>query len=230
MDEDDKIRRNMVIFSSGILASAILELPFSSLVQVVLSATYKGPDNWKVWGLGLVILAYMALRYRFSSEGERYISEYEKDMASLRWKYLNELVQAQATYFTKTGREPKVFKGGLSDYVRGHETTVMRNNRNLTSIPRPILKTNLLEHMGGNWAYRVGVALAWQTIEHSSSSTGGIIDMLVEGREKLIVQVRTWLHCTFYSRASIVYLTPIILGLLAALLLCWRLLQIYLSF
>ena len=229
MDEDDKIRRNLVIFSSAILVSAVLDLPISALLTHFASTSYASPDGQKIWGIGLTILAYLAIRYRFSSEGEKYISERQRDMDSLHWSYLVELLKAQLDSYTKSGNEPRIFKGKLVEYVNSKTEEMLLRHTDLTKVPRPKLTPNIDERQGSEWEYSVRLQMNWQSSQIQSNAAGFSIDMLVDGREKIVMQIKTWCHCILYSRTSIVYLAPIFFGLVASLTLCWRLFQLYLA-
>lgn len=68
-DDDDKIRRNLVVMSVAILLVAFLDVP----VQQVLAKAFA--DNWKPslargWVAAFAVLFYFALRYRFDPKGE----------------------------------------------------------------------------------------------------------------------------------------------------------------
>lgn len=78
MDDDDKIRRNLMVTSAVIISVAwfdvslpdVLERLFSIKQQVGASATAVELSNWKVWLAALVVLGYMSWRYRWSDEME----------------------------------------------------------------------------------------------------------------------------------------------------------------
>jgi hypothetical protein len=71
-DEDDKVRRNLVVVSRVILATAFLELPVSGVIDLFASAPepFKAIPQSKFWAIGLTLLAYLLSRYRFSADGK----------------------------------------------------------------------------------------------------------------------------------------------------------------
>lgn len=76
MDDDDKIRRNLMVTSAVIIGAAwfdvslpdVLERLFSIKTPVGTGAVQL--SNWKVWLAALVALGYMGWRYRWSDEVE----------------------------------------------------------------------------------------------------------------------------------------------------------------
>lgn len=71
MDDNDKIRRNLVVTSTVVIAIAWLDIPIPLLIDRLTSLkTANGFEigPWKIWALVLVVLSYFAWRYRWSEE------------------------------------------------------------------------------------------------------------------------------------------------------------------
>lgn len=82
-DQDDHIRRNIVLVSSGILLAAWLELPGTSLLASVLpNGTQIAPH--KLWAVGFALLAYLGLRYQFTADGKEFQSQLNKQVRDFR--------------------------------------------------------------------------------------------------------------------------------------------------
>lgn len=82
-DQDDHIRRNIVLVSSGILLAAWLELPGSSLLSSVLpNGTEIAP--YKLWAVGYALLAYLGLRYKFSNDGKEFQAKLRAQVRDIR--------------------------------------------------------------------------------------------------------------------------------------------------
>ncbi|SEF28485.1 hypothetical protein ABL840_26800 [Variovorax sp. NFACC27] len=77
MDDDDKIRRNLIVTSAVIIGVAwfnvslpdVLERLFS--IKSAAGAQAVQVSDWKVWVAALAMLTYMAWRYRWSEEVEK---------------------------------------------------------------------------------------------------------------------------------------------------------------
>jgi len=78
MDDDDKIRRNLMVTSAVIIGVAwfdvslpdVLERLFSIKQQAGTPENVVQLSNWKVWLAALAVLGYMSWRYRWSDEME----------------------------------------------------------------------------------------------------------------------------------------------------------------
>lgn len=105
-DEDDKIRRNLVVVSSVILVSSFLKLPVSALIELFAksSEAFKAIPQADFWAIGLTVLVYLVARYRFSDEGEKTSSELEKTYALNRSSLLHVEVLRAQNIFNQTGR------------------------------------------------------------------------------------------------------------------------------
>jgi len=59
-DEEGKIRRNLMVFSTGILAVGILGIPISE--STLLGMNLKNVSPERAWGCAMVVLVYLTLR------------------------------------------------------------------------------------------------------------------------------------------------------------------------
>jgi len=64
-DEDSKVRRNLVVFSTMILVVTFLQVQPVKLIQEALKLQDLGIPPWKTWVMVALTLAY--LRYRFNT-------------------------------------------------------------------------------------------------------------------------------------------------------------------
>jgi hypothetical protein len=70
MDDDDKVRRNLVVASAAVILAWFLELPVQRLAAASKIDQWFPPPR-KVWLASLAVLVYLAWRYRFSDMGKR---------------------------------------------------------------------------------------------------------------------------------------------------------------
>jgi hypothetical protein len=66
-DEDDKIRRNLVVVSGGVLLGFIAGLPEGALIERVLGAK-DALNPARFWLAVLLVVLYLSYRYRFSRD------------------------------------------------------------------------------------------------------------------------------------------------------------------
>ena len=113
-DEDTKIRRNLLVVSSAILLTSWLDVPASSLFEKLFGGVHPQSEIWKFLVAELSVLIYLAIRYRFSSEGEGYVMASEEEWNKFRCFKSVDLTVARAHQFEKTGKEPSIFSNQLS--------------------------------------------------------------------------------------------------------------------
>jgi hypothetical protein len=220
-DEDDKVRRNLVMVSSAILISAWLEVPFAAFIGKLVDISYVKPDSWKVWVVGFFVMIYLALRYSFSSDGSDYRTSVKSEIDMLRRHKAVDFAQSQADSFTNTGKEPVVFRGELGGLIANVQAERPASHR-------PKMKVTLAEQRDTPWSFKAGIDFEWPTTGGGfTSCSGNTLDVLIAGRQRWLVEAKTQLHCWVYSESSIKYLVPVVLGLSATATLFGKVIQAY---
>lgn len=79
-DEDQKARRNLVMFSSGVLLLAWLEIPIT-VVVAKLGDALPAISPVRAWSAALIVLFYLAFRYHFNGEGKETLNRLQKRYA-----------------------------------------------------------------------------------------------------------------------------------------------------
>lgn len=79
-DIQEKARRNLVVYSSGILAIQFLGIPFNGQLLGVAKLDQVNPVH--AWIAAGVVLAYLWFRYRFAPKNASGIHEHETEIAS----------------------------------------------------------------------------------------------------------------------------------------------------
>jgi hypothetical protein len=107
MDEDDKARRNLVVFSALVLAGAWLRLqPLATLGSILRPDASIAIDSHRAWALVLAVLLYLLYRYRFSEDS----IESSKLLDEVKATYQLSLMKALANWDLRTtmkrGRKP----------------------------------------------------------------------------------------------------------------------------
>lgn len=69
-DADEKVRRNLVTFSAGVLLFAWLRVPIAALAEKAVGATGWSADPLRAWFAAAAILVYLAVRFHFSGGGK----------------------------------------------------------------------------------------------------------------------------------------------------------------
>ena len=113
MDDDDKIRRNLIVTSAVVIGVAWFDVSLPDMLErlfSIKSATGTQPVQvaaWKVWVAAFAMLAYMAWRYRWSDEVEKAIDLFKGSVIArygvlFQRVYLREVAKdAQARWINK---------------------------------------------------------------------------------------------------------------------------------
>lgn len=227
-DDESKIRRNLILFSSAVLILAWLGIPFSALIGKLVEARPQHLDDSKLWATGLAVLAYLAIRYRFSPEGEKFREVMKTDRDRLLLDKALALAQRQANYFTRTGCEPSVFSGNLIQHVADMSADMGDHIKNCG---RPMIMLSISDYRDAPWDFSMVSDMMWfsEGEKVASTSGGSNIDVKIAGSYRLFVEAFAQLHALTYSASAIKYLAPVLLGLAATSVLAGKVLLAYLN-
>lgn len=217
MDDDEKVRRNLVVFSSSVLVANYLEISFTKLATQFLKLEQTDLNPLKVATLSLLILIYLAVRYRFSEEGVKY-----SETMKLEWK---ELCQARVQCWCKAAvllylnggiAVQRIFVGSLVDVLRSTSGAAYQVNNG--KLPKVREVQFVMSNAGtAPWKYQAFVKFQWiLPLSGEGLSTEGLIDVELTGAPLLALKAMTTLEMWSYSKGSINALIPVVLGILAA--------------
>ena len=227
-DDDLKVRRNLVLMSALVLVFAWLGIPFSVVIGKLIAPTSVYPDEHKVWLIGLVSLAYLGLRYSFSNEGVKASRDLQDEVKRMLVSKAIAMAQRQAKYLVRTGKEPSVFAGKLTEYVseRFKEHGSGGGLRLPTSIELSMYEYNLAP-----WDFYMNVALTWSSECRPQAASFGEnpIEVKIFGFSRFLINVWARVHVFFYSESSIRYLAPALLGIAATFVLIGKILAAYIN-
>lgn len=92
VDDDEKIRRNIVVASAAVILASWLRLPLTDIgerfLSVKASCEAVGVSEFRVWAAVLAILAYLGLRYFWSKE----VIEAREDLQNAYETYYKKLL------------------------------------------------------------------------------------------------------------------------------------------
>ncbi|QBK04504.1 hypothetical protein DW355_06630 [Hylemonella gracilis] len=99
-DEDPKVRRNLVAFSSAILLFAWLELPMKAVTEKFVSTSWSA-EPLRVWLAIAGVLIYLAMRFHFIGGGKEAFSTLgDGFLTDLHWQvgaYMKRIEDAPAS-------------------------------------------------------------------------------------------------------------------------------------
>jgi len=227
MDDDDKVRRNLVVASSVTVLLAWLEVPLVAVADRLFGTKADGyaPSGWRVWLGALAVLLYLGLRFRFSHEVEQGIKDLQ-EASQIRYRilYLRNLRDLEVQI--KKGDLPP---GPFRDEVEGQ----IQQGRRYPHMAkghddlRPRIKFDTLNSEDiGAAKVQIPVTLMWDipgqfepNVMHST------LEYEIPHGTSRRLRRRAFVYALIYSRGSMVLLWPIGLAGLAAGILMWKLWQ-----
>ncbi|MGC1175775.1 hypothetical protein [Polaromonas sp.] len=222
-DDDDHIRRNIVVVSTSILLAAWLELPASSVFGSILPSTISLEPR-KLWAVGFAILAYLGVRYRFSSDGQAFTNSFKTQLQEDRNRGLEKLLKKGFREYKKSGKSP-----GSGDGIEKVVQLIRDGERLNVSDDRPNLE--LHEH---SWCSLTDAEASVLFIFNEKGEKGQVPKIAsVSFRWPLHVvfanYLPSWLKALLYSDVAIQKIAPLLLALCAEVVLLLRLTHSYLN-
>lgn len=213
-DENDKVRRNLVMTSAAIAIAWLLDISLLKILEKYMEVTSIAATEWKLWGLGFAIMLYLLLRYNFSPEGEAYRvtlkGEHKKQLLfKIFW-----LVQHEANRYTRTGKQSAILGDGLKEA----EKYLSRQPEFRTLIDkgiRPYLKASIYEQGPTPWSHRFSLTAVFPS-GHGGGGAGPAVTAAIEARWlRHLLKTWAWLHAYFYSEASTTNAMPVFIAFVA---------------
>lgn len=222
-DDNDKVRRNLVVASSIVITFAWLGVGEIVLIQKLIGHEVA-LLNWKVSVLFIAILTYLSLRYRFADstirEYGRLIGEWNAIVANNVDKRIHQLFRI----FTKTPQDTVLFSPKLSDYVNSQIADTAfgeKKDWHLVSLQHTSIQPKDM------WSGELNMAIELMSADgYTSSRTGGNnIEYSFTGFERYRVLVISLIRLMTYTKGAIDFIAPISLTTFAFIILIFRLVR-----
>jgi hypothetical protein len=217
-DDDDKVRRNLLVFSAAIIAVAVFELPISDIAAAIVDRDQTGAwhlNSTRAWSVALAVLAYLWLRFHFSQIGRESIWKMAQaqqfDLSTRQGAYLDHITRAALD----GDQAYSAVADSISELAAQHLATAqgLHPGEQFESVKR-----SLVHSQATKWSGR-------STINFETVSTGSRTPRAHTGARDVSVPfsaaVRIWLPVvTFvkawiWSETAIVYFVPLMLAMAA---------------
>jgi len=220
-DDNDKVRRNLVVASSIVIIFAWLGVSEAVLVEKLIG-NQLALINWKVSVLFIAILTYLSMRYRFADstkkEYGRLLSEWNAILANNIEKRIHQLFRI----FTKKRQDIDIFSPKLSDYVNSQITDTAFGERRDWHL---ILLQNTSIQPKDSWSGELGVAIDLGDADgYTSKRVGGNkIEYSFQGYERIRLVAISSMRLVTYTKGAIDFIAPILLTISSFIILFLRL-------
>jgi hypothetical protein len=221
--DDEKVRRNLVVFCGFVLVANFLDVSLAMLVTSFFRLDVTPLDPLRVLALSLAILIYLAVRYKFSEDGQKFSADLTEEWNRICLERTKRWCRWAVMLYTKRGIEiPGIFAGNLNDILRVTSATAYQANGDR----QPTLKdvTFSMSSTGAHiWKYQGFATFRWSlTVSGAEVPTDGLVSIEYSRSTLLALKCVTYLQMWFYSKGSINALIPVLLGMLTAIVLTMK--------
>lgn len=229
MDDDDKIRRNLMVTSAVIIGAAWFDVSLPEVLERLFSIKPSPStpgqvvqlSEWKVWLAALLMLCYMSWRYRWSDEVEKAMSLFSESVLA-RYKVLfgTDYMANVAKWFKSGSLPGDVHPQIPAAYAQLIPQTLTRQaGRGPTEVrysgtmPAAMDLSNHIMTMTAEWAQPGG------GVHASNQQVNIYID---KKRQDALIKKAQW-YALANSKASLSLVWPVLVASTAALIVLYKL-------
>jgi hypothetical protein len=217
-DTPDKVRRNVVTLSAGIVLFWFLDLQLSNGINFFGIAPLRQVSPFKLWICATVALIYMFLRYRFDKGAAAQFLQVREDSQAVLRKFLEPRVNRKLMSVISS-EKPVESDGNIRLFYESEPLELVLPNRWRSTGTSPHMQTAIL--MPSIWRKRVQVQVSGDFTWTVGAGTSSIFLCEAEIPIHHYVGLLCWtpLRVLLYSKSSVDVIVPFVLAG-AALLVC----------
>lgn len=238
-DTQDKVRRNLVVFSAAIVIGWFLDLKLAAITQLFVTASdLNSVDAKKLWFVSLVVLVYLFLRYKFDATANSQLTNLSIELGQKRENYLSKYLLRKIALINRTGKFNSIFGITLQDEV----------NRKIEKLKKEYsCEIQFRLHMQSAWDNGSPIESKFDNGKQLWEGTVGITEeYLKAGSSQSLVTSsglrhaysiplsgRIWItshsiiHVAIYSKSAVDFILPIVLAGLALIVVIGKLVVLY---
>lgn len=220
-DANDKIRRNLLAISVLVIVLWWIDVKELELLKRALGDVGKDVALWKVRLGALILLIYFLLRYRFSENFTKFYIEKRKDLGHLTKTYSNKFLDDALGKYVVKGKSQSVFSNP-KDEVKNYLASIREVHKD--SIFKITNHTLNPSYTKGDWegVINFGLAASYGSTYGEQTTRQQEISFEIKGFNKWMICVKCWIILLAYSKTSIEYLLPMLLGVMAIGIILYR--------
>lgn len=214
MDEDDKVRRNLVVFSAGVLLVAWLNVPVQGMLQDALKVKQE-VEPARTWLAAAAILVYLILRYRFSPDARKLGKDMYGHFSGVAYNRVNALAQPEAKR-AFTGQVPSRFFG--KEMQASQEDFANKYRRD------PAVRYSVTADSGKSTGLWTGTVITniYQEADSQIHLIAYEIPFRIDGWPMAKIAARAFWLSWVYSDTSVNRLAPVLLASAAYVVILWK--------
>lgn len=229
MDDDDKVRRNLTVFSASVLAADYFGLQLGEIVQSTLHLVHP-VSPLKLSIAGLTVLAYLGLRYKDVKLMDDLTYE---EAVSFNLKLVTPIVvQSYAQFMLRlykwTGYESSIFEISLKDYCHFQAAGLqIAEDQNRPTIHlRGLGLDNVVDGQGRlipvkqrvteTWAAETGIVWIKGSLRQETAG-GRQLQIKPKGTHLFLIWIYSRVWWFLFTEGAVRARIPVIVGLAATL-------------
>jgi|GEM_PF-2187898 len=237
-DTQDKVRRNLVVFSAAIVIGWFLNMKLTDIAKPLVSSNIDNVNTGRLWIVISGVLIYLFLRYRFDTHTNSQIVFLSDELKAQRKNYLFKYLQRNINRINRTGNFSPIFSKSLSEEVGQNKDEYEKQYSQALAfrlhIFNPWSAASLVELGESNtiWKGAIGISEEYfrkGTTHNFITNSGQRHDFSIPLSGRIWTHAHSLIHVVTYSKSAVDLIVPMILAGLAFLISAHKLIAIYLS-
>lgn len=237
-DTQDKVRRNLVVFSAAIVLGWFLNLKLANITKLLVSADISSVNTGKLWIVALVVLIYLFLRYRFDNLTNSQILSLHDELQTQKKNYRFKYLLRKINQINRTGKFSPIFGTSLAESINSdkeeYEKEYSENVLFRLQISTPWSDKSPVASDKENdiWEGTVGISETYfkeGASRNLSVNSGKNHEFSIPLKGRIWIWIHSLIHVVSYSKSAVDFITPITLAFLAVAITFCKLIAIYLS-
>ncbi len=240
-DTQDKVRRNLVVFSASILIAWFLDLTLqaAAITKLFTTANVVDVNLGRLWVVTFAVLIYLSLRYWFDIDPIKQIAAWQAEWKTHNQSYLTTYLDRKIAQINRTQKTSAVFIG-LDSSISNTKQRLLENNTtaepntdfqfsfNLGLANPEVFVAKVADKTGR------GITLVIKSKLTNGSAIGSVItetrpyDFSVSTEGTIWIWIHSVARVIFYSKSGVDFIIPLILAFLAAIITLRKLVMAYL--
>ena len=202
-DVDDKVRRNLVVFSGVVIALSFLGVPMEGVAQKLIGTKGSIPVG-RLVAVAFGVLAYLLARYRFLKQTEELMAEVQLEKTRTAQRLIVWVANIRAWVWTRGGPDIKLFDPVLRAAVP-HDV-----GKFPTTAPATLKFELMVDAAHDDRHAHVRPAMSWASGQ--SFAGGGGVVFEVNNRSRHLYRACAWAKAIMYSKPGVTYAVPLVLA------------------
>lgn len=216
-DADDKVRRNLVVFSAVVIGLGFLGVPVGSVAEKLIGKGAPIPAN-RLIAVALAVLIYLLARYRFLKETEELMARVLLHRIKLTQVLIVWLANFRANVWSRGGPDIRLFHPPLAAAVQDASD---KRDRFPAERPAQVVFSMIKDAGPDDRRAHTSIAMSWRNGQAFSGGGGTVFE--VKNLSIHLYRSLAWFRATMYTQAGITYAVPLLLAG-GALLTLWTIL------